>query len=83
VSVLGISDYPHDRLRALNPRGAFAKLFAGRIVFIPRHMNEVLYIEEPVAFVSTFNALYAEDPVALDNGAIAAMKGIARYLGAP
>ncbi len=77
---LRIGGYPHDRLRALTPKGAFAKLFAGGVVFIPRHMNVVLYVEEPIAFVSTFNALYTEDPRAMDRGAIAAMKGIARYL---
>ncbi|WP_146030345.1 hypothetical protein [Methylocella silvestris] len=77
---LEIGDYPHDHLRALTPKGAFSRLFAGRIVLIPRHMNEVLYIEEPIAFVSTFNALYTEDSRVMDRSAIAAMKGIARYL---
>jgi hypothetical protein len=80
VNGMGISVYPHDRLRGITPRGSFAKLFGGKIVFIPRHMNEVLYIEDPVAFVSTFNGVYAANPETLDAGAIASMKGIARFL---
>jgi hypothetical protein len=77
---LGISAYPHHLLRGITPKGAFAKLFGGNIVFIPRHMNEVIYIDKPVGFVSTFNAIYAADPAAMDAGAIAGMKGIARFL---
>ena len=57
---LGIADYPHQLLQNVTPKGSFAKLFGGHIVFIPRHMNEVLYIERPVGFVSTFNAVYAQ-----------------------
>ena len=77
---MNISVYPHDRLRSFTPKGSFAKLFGGKIVFIPRHMNEVLYIEDPVGFVSTFNGIYAADPATLDAGAVAGMKGIARFL---
>jgi len=62
------------------PKGNFGKLFAGNIVFIPRHMNEVRFVEEPIAFVSTFNALAVQDGRRLDASSVAAMKGIARYL---
>jgi len=77
---LGIANYPHQLLQNMTPKGSFAKLFGGHIVFIPRHMNEVLYIEHPVGFVSTFNAIYAQNSGAMDSGAIAGMRGIARYL---
>jgi len=77
---LGISAYPHHLLRGITPKGAFAKLFGGNIVFIPRHMNEVIYVDKPVGFVSTFNAIYAVDHAAMDASAIAGMKGVARFL---
>jgi restriction-modification enzyme MmeI-like protein len=77
---LGLADYPHHLLQNVTPRGSFAKLFGGHIVFIPRHMNEVLYIEHPVGFVSTFNAIYAQNAQDMDAGAIAGLRGIARYL---
>lgn len=77
---MAFSDYPHDRVKALVPKGNFARLFSGNIVFIPRHMNEVRFVDQPIAFVSTFNALAAEDGRQLDAPSIAAMKGIARYL---
>ena len=72
---MNISVYPHDRLRSFTPKGSFAKLFGGKIVFIPRHMNQVLYIEDPVGFVSTFNGIYAADPATLDAGAVAGHEG--------
>jgi hypothetical protein len=40
----------------------------------------VLYIEDPVGFVSTFNGVYAANSETLDAGAVASMKGIARFL---
>ena len=78
---LGIADYPHQLLQNVTPKGSFAKLFGGHIVFIPRHMNEVLYIERPVGFVSTFNAIYAQNSgTIMDSGAIAGMKGDILFL---
>jgi MmeI, DNA-methyltransferase domain len=77
---LGSSAYPHHLLRDIAPKGSFARLFGGNIVFIPRHMNEVVYVEHPIAFVSTFNGVYAADPTTINARTIAGMKGIARFL---
>jgi hypothetical protein len=77
---LGFPTYEHERVRALKPKGVFAKLFAGNIIVIPRHMNEVTFIAEPIAFVSTFNAVYRPTPASIDRAGATALRGIARFL---
>jgi hypothetical protein len=77
---LGFANYPHQRVRNSSPHGSFAKLFAGNIVFIPRHMNEIVFIADPIAFTSTFNAVYSFFPLDGRSPTIAGMRGIARFL---
>ncbi|MBI1776201.1 MAG: N-6 DNA methylase [Proteobacteria bacterium] len=77
---LGFANYPHQRVRNSRLSGSFAGLFGGNIVFIPRHMNEITFIAEPIAFASTFNAVYALSPLNQRGVAIAGMRGIVRYL---
>jgi hypothetical protein len=80
IGGLGFPTYEHERVRALQPKGVFAKLFAGNIIVIPRHMNEVTFIAEPIAFVSTFNAIYRPTPVRIDGAGETALRGMARFL---
>ena len=77
---LGSADYPHDRVASSVPNAPFAKMFSGNIVLVPRHMNEVVFVRQPIAFVSSFNAIYYADAQIRDKRRIAALQGVARFL---
>lgn len=55
---LQFSSYPHDEVERSAPLGTYARLFAGNVLLIPRSMNDFVFVKEPVAFSSTFNAIY-------------------------
>ena len=80
MSGLGFSSYPHEGVADSAPNGPFAKMFSGNIVLIPRHMNEVTFIERPIAFVSSFNAIYFSDYPISTKRSVAALRGVARLL---
>ena len=77
---LRFSSYPHEQVARNYPNAPFVKMFSGNIVLIPRHMNEVTFIEQPIAFGSSFNALYfLEHPLSKQPSA-GALRGVARFL---
>ena len=43
-------------------------------------MNEIVFISDPIAFTSTFNAVYSLSPLSDRSPAISGMRGIARFL---
>lgn len=59
---LGFASYPHDQLRRHKLTGPYERLFGGNILLIPRSMNDVIFVREPVGFSSTFNAIYFVEP---------------------
>lgn len=59
-----ISSYPHNDLMQYEITSNFKTLFAGNILLISRSMNNIHFIESPIGFSSTFNAVYfATGPV--------------------
>ena len=72
--------YPHELLAKSTPKVPFAKMFAGNIVLMPRHMNGVAFVRQPVAFVSSFNALYFSDDRISEEQRVLALQGVARFL---
>lgn len=76
---LGFAAYPHDEVQRHDLVGPYARLFAGNILLIPRSMNEVVFVREPVGFSSTFNAIYFVEPGA-GNQREALLKALAAYL---
>lgn len=78
IGGLGFANYDHEKLQTYSPSPSFERMFAGNIVLIPRHMNEIFVVEKPIAFGSSFNAIYSK---AVDGRkATAAMAAIARFL---
>lgn len=82
----GFRSYPHEELSRHKIAPQFKKLFSGNILLIPRSMKEVLFIETPIGFSSTFNAIYLPDRIAGSDdkrlmSAMAAflMSDVARY----
>lgn len=59
---LRFASYPHDQLRKHRLSGPYERLFGGNILLIPRSMNDVIFVQEPVGFSSTFNAIYFVEP---------------------
>ena len=74
------SEYPHDRVASSAPNTPFARMFSGNIVLVPRHMNKVEFVRQPIAFVSSFNAIYFSDAQIPEKQRIAALRGVARFL---
>lgn len=58
-----LNSYPHNQLAGFQPAGKFEKLFGGNVLLIPRSMNDAVFVEEPIAFSSTFNAIYYDGDV--------------------
>ncbi|HET8636508.1 MAG TPA: N-6 DNA methylase, partial [Acidobacteriaceae bacterium] len=77
---LGFGRYPHDRIASSTPNAPFKKMFSGNIVLIPRHMNDITLVERPVAFGSSFNALYFSDDSLAGKQNVAILSDIARFL---
>ncbi len=75
----GFASYPHDELANYSPHGRYAQLFQGNILLIPRSLNDFVVVRQPVAFASTFNAIYFLDEF---NGEkeVALLDAIAAYL---
>ena len=80
LSGLGFGQYPHDQVAASSPNAPFTKMFSGNILLIPRHMNEITFIERPIAFGSSFNALYFSEKVHSKRERVAALRSVARFL---
>lgn len=83
-SVLGLegmkfSSYPYEELTAHSPAPPFDRLFGGNVLIIPRHMNSVDYVEKPVAFSSSFNAIYFQGTQTQDQKSLL-LKALATYL---
>jgi len=55
---LKFGSYPHEEVERSAPLGTYARLFAGNVLLIPRSMTDFVYVKKPVAFSSTFNAIY-------------------------
>lgn len=58
---LELGSYPHGEVERSSPRGKYARLFGGNILLIPRSMNDFIFVKRPIAFSSTFNAIYFEE----------------------
>lgn len=54
----GFQAYPHNQLEQYQIAAQFKALFSGNVLLIPRSMNDAVFIEKPVGFSSTFNAIY-------------------------
>jgi predicted RNA methylase len=77
---LGLGSYPHERLRSSSPNAPFEKMFSGKVILIPRHMNEITFVEGPIAFGSSFNAIYCQTPFLIQARGVAALHGVVRFL---
>jgi N-6 DNA methylase len=77
---LGFSRYPHEQVAKSAPKVPFAKMFSGNIVLIPRHMNEITFVERPIAFGSSFNALYFSENLGVKRKSVTALRSVTRIL---
>lgn len=76
---LGLSSYPHNELRQHDISPPFRRLFSGNVLLIPRSMNQVRFVERPIGFSSTFNAIRFESGT-VDTAGQRLLKALARYL---
>ncbi len=76
---LGFTSYPHSALANYQLPGRYAQLFGGNVLLIPRSMNDFVVVREPVAFSSTFNAIFFEKNNG-GRGAAELLEAIAAYL---
>ncbi|SCX28592.1 Type I restriction-modification system methyltransferase subunit [Agrobacterium sp. DSM 25558] len=60
----GFEAYPHMQLERYQIAKQFKALFSGNVLLIPRSMNDAVFIEKPVGFSSTFNAIYFPERIA-------------------
>nr|WP_315381325.1 N-6 DNA methylase [uncultured Sphingomonas sp.] len=58
---LGFGSYPHSELANYTLPGQYSKLFSGNILLMPRTMNDLTVVRNPIAFSSTFNAIYSPE----------------------
>ena len=77
---LGYSSYPHEQVAGSSPNAPFDKMFSGNIVLIPRHMNDVTFVERAVAFSSSFNALYPLESGPSTQRSARTLRAVARFL---
>lgn len=77
---LDLTSYPHEKIASARINVAFRKIFSGNIVFIPRHMNEVFFVERPIAFGSTFNAIFSNADQVSQAVRSDGLKGVAGFL---
>jgi N-6 DNA Methylase len=75
----GFASYPHDKLSNYDIKPQFSGLFAGNVLLIPRSMNDVVFVERPVGFSSTFNAIYFFEQ-RVGNAEKALLRAMAKYL---
>jgi hypothetical protein len=54
----GFASYPYHELQQYDIQPQFKALFSGSVLLIPRSMNDAVFIEAPIGFSSTFNAIY-------------------------
>lgn len=52
--------YSFDELTRYNVEAPYRNLFGGNVLLIPRSMNDAIFIERPIGFSSTFNAICFE-----------------------
>ncbi len=76
---LGLSSYPHDELRQHDISPSFQRLFSGNVLLIPRSMNQIRFVEPPIGFSSTFNAIHFESGN-VDIASQRLLRALARYL---
>ncbi len=77
---LEMGDYPHSKLKRTRIEPAFERLFSGNVIIIPRTMNDVIFIKDPIAFGSSFNAIYSLDDQPFSSQREQALKSVARFL---
>lgn len=77
----GFASYPHDELRRYNIKASYRNLFAGNVLLIPRSMSDAVYVEHPIGFSSTFNAIHSGSAEAVLLSAMAAYlkSNVAKY----
>jgi hypothetical protein len=61
------ASYPHGELQQHDIKPRFKSLFSGSVLLIPRSMKEAVFVEAPIGFSSTFNAIYFAHHRAGDN----------------
>lgn len=76
---LELHEYPHEELANYNIDQSFRRLFSGNILLIPRSMNDIQFVEKPIGFSSTFNAIYFSKCDICNKGQDL-LKALARYL---
>ncbi|MEY9625061.1 HsdM family class I SAM-dependent methyltransferase [Sinorhizobium fredii] len=54
----GFASYPYNDLSGYDIKASYRSLFAGNVLLIPRSMNDFLFIDHPIGFSSTFNAIH-------------------------
>jgi hypothetical protein len=75
---LSIDAYPHSELKKYKIPNQFARLFGGNILLIPRSMNDAHFVEEPIGFSSTFNAVYYKEKAGIAEKKL--LSALAKYL---
>lgn len=76
---LGFSSYPHEELSQHEIKPSFQRLFSGNVLLVSRSMNDIQFVERPIGFSSTFNAIQFE-PGKVDAAGQSLLKALARYL---
>ncbi len=60
--------------------GRFEKLFSGNVLLLPRSMVKAYYIEQPVAFSSSINAVYFDSTINMTHQHKLLLKAVEKYL---
>lgn len=79
IDGFGFSSYPHDELSEHSLSQQYQRLFGGNILLIPRSMSDFIFVAQPVAFASTFNAIYSVEAEGAQQGT-ALLNAIGAYL---
>jgi len=75
----GFSSYPHEDLKQHDIKSSFQRLFSGNVLLVPRSMNDIRFVERPIGFSSTFNAIHFERGN-VDAARQRVLEALARYL---
>ena len=80
VDALDLDDYSYLELGGYNISATYKSMFAGNVLLVPRSMNSFHFVERPIGFSSTFNAIFFEDPQSVGSVEIDLLRAIEKYL---
>jgi hypothetical protein len=75
----GFPSYAHEELDRYQISAPYQRLFAGNVLLIPRTMNDFSFVERPIGFSSTFNAIHFREKRA-GSAEATLLRAMARYL---